>query len=77
MKKGQELIEVKIGVSLGNLISAINGLNEEEKEFLLENLLAATSPDYLRSIEEARADYRAGRVLSHEEVFRKAGDLRR
>ena len=72
MKKEEELIEVKIGVSLRELISAINGLNEEEKEFLIENLLAATSPDYLRSIEEAREDYRKGQVLSHEQVFGKA-----
>jgi hypothetical protein len=36
-----------------------------------EDLLAATSPEYLASIREAREDYRRGRVLSHEEVFRK------
>lgn len=72
VQKGQERIEVKIGLSVKELISAINQLDEEDREFLIENLLAATSPAYLRSIEEAREDYRQGRVLSHEGVFRKA-----
>ncbi len=35
----------------------------------LEDLLASTYPEYLKSIREARADYEAGRVKSHEEVF--------
>ena len=46
-----------------------NNLDLEEIEFLLENLLAALSPKYLASIEEARQDYREGRTMSHEEVF--------
>jgi len=71
MQKEQDRIEVKIGLSIKELISAINELDEEEREFLIENLLAATSPDYLRSIEEAREDYRKARLLSHEEVFGK------
>jgi len=32
-------------------------------------LLASTSPEYLKSIREARADYKAKRVKTHEEVF--------
>jgi len=32
-------------------------------------LLAATSPEYLKSIREARADYKAKRVRTHAEVF--------
>lgn len=58
MQKEQDRIEVNIGLSIKELISAINELDEEEREFLIENLLAATSPDHLRSIEEAREDYR-------------------
>jgi len=72
VQKEEDRIEVKIGLSLKELISAINQLDEEDREFLIENLLAATSPDYLRSIEEAREDYRKGQVLSHEQVFEKA-----
>ena len=72
MQRERDTIKVKIGLSIKDLISAINELDEEEREFLIENLLAATSPDYLKSIEEAREDYRRGRVRSHEEVFPEA-----
>lgn len=71
-QKEKDRIEVQMGLSIKELISAINGLDEEEREFLIETLLAATSPDYLSSIEEARKDYRKGQVFSHEEVFGKA-----
>ena len=57
MQKKQEEIEVKLRLPLEDLIAAINGLDEEEREFLIESLLAATSPDYLKSIEEALGDY--------------------
>jgi len=45
-------------------------LGERKRESFLENLLAATSPEYLKSIEEARRDYKEGRVYTHEEVFK-------
>jgi hypothetical protein len=35
----------------------------------LEDLLAASSSNYLASIREAREDYRQGRISSHERVF--------
>ncbi|WP_457554831.1 hypothetical protein [Candidatus Pyrohabitans sp.] len=38
-------------------------------EDLIEDILALSSDEYLRSIEEAREDYRSGRVKSFEEVF--------
>lgn len=38
---------------------------------LLENLLAATNSEYLKSIKEAREDYKKGRVYTHGEVFGK------
>ncbi len=38
----------------------------------LEDLLASTNKNYLASIRQARADAKAGRVLSHADVF---GDL--
>ena len=44
-------------------------MKEREREALLEDLPAATSPDYLKSIQEARADEQAGRVKTHAEVF--------
>jgi hypothetical protein len=62
-------VEFKINLSLDELILALKSLDAEEREFFLENLLAALSPEYLKSIEEARQDYRQGRTVSHEEVF--------
>ena len=44
-------------------------MKKTERDGFLEELLAATSPQYLRSIREARADYKNGRVHSHDEVF--------
>ena len=61
---------VKVGVSLEELVTALREMKDEDREWFLENLLAATSPDYLKSIREAREDFRQGRVLSAEELFR-------
>ncbi len=44
-------------------------MKKKEREAFLEDLLAATSPEHLKSIREARADHKAGRVKSHDEVF--------
>jgi hypothetical protein len=44
-------------------------MTKKERDSFLEDLLASTSPEYLKSIKEARSDYRAGRIKSHEEVF--------
>ncbi|MDY6993364.1 MAG: hypothetical protein SVR94_12295 [Pseudomonadota bacterium] len=42
---------------------------EETMQELMEDLLALNNHDYLASIEEARNDYRAGRIKHFEEVF--------
>jgi len=52
-----------------DIIEAVKKMKKKEREAFLEDLLAATSPEYLTSIQEARADYKAGRVKSHEEDF--------
>ncbi len=36
---------------------------------LIEDMSALSSPEYLKSIEEARNDYREGRVKHLEELF--------
>lgn len=64
-------LKIKVKFSIKDVISAINELGPQEREFFIENLLAATSPEYLESIKEAREDYRAGRVSPHEELFGK------
>jgi hypothetical protein len=70
LEKQTPKVEFKVNLSLSDLISALKMLDEEDGEFFIENLLAALSPEYLKSIEEARRDYKEGRVLSHEEVFK-------
>ncbi len=37
-----------------------------------EDLLAANSPAFVKSIKEARQDFKAGRIYSHEQIF---GDI--
>lgn len=65
-------VEIKVKFSLNDVILAVQELAPDEREDFIESLLAATSPEYLKSIREARADYKAGRVHSHDQVFGKA-----
>ncbi|OGN97732.1 MAG: hypothetical protein A2Z77_05070 [Chloroflexi bacterium RBG_13_51_36] len=69
MKKSAE-VEVKIGFSVADLVAALRQLSDEDREFFIENLLAATSPEYLESIDEARKDYREGKTTPYEKLFR-------
>jgi len=62
---------VKIQVKPEEIIDAIKGMEKRKREAFLEDLIAATSPEYLSSIREARIDYKRKRVKSHEEVFGK------
>jgi hypothetical protein len=63
------LEKVKMEIQPEVIISAVQKMAKKERDSFLEDLLAVTSPDYLKSIKEARAEYRAGRVRGHEEVF--------
>jgi hypothetical protein len=65
-------ISVEIPISLEQIISAVKRMKKKEREAFLEDLIAATSPEYLESIREAREDYKAGRVSSHKDVFKKS-----
>jgi len=51
------------------LIKAVTKMKKKARAAFLEDLLAATSPEYLESIQEARADYKAARTKTHREVF--------
>ncbi len=62
---------VRVEIAPEEIIKAVKGMKKREREIFLEDLLAATSPEYLSSIREARADYKAGRVKGHGEVFGK------
>ena len=61
--------DVQISLSQRDIIDAVKKMKKKDRESFLEDLLAATSPEYLTSIREARTDYKAGRTLSHKEVF--------
>ena len=63
------LSSIKVEIKPQDIISAVKKMKKAERDGCLEELLAATSPQYLRSIREAKADYKNGRVHSHDEVF--------
>ena len=60
---------IKMEVTPEIIIDAVKKMSKKERESFLEDLLASTSPDYLRSIKQARADYEQGKVKTHEEIF--------
>ena len=60
---------IKVNLSRQEIIGAIKSMKKKDQTDFLEELLAATSPEYLASIKNARADYKAGRVKTHDEVF--------
>jgi len=60
---------IKVSLSRQEIIGAVKSMNKRDRDDFLEELLATTSPEYLKSIEDARADYKAGRVKTHDEVF--------
>ena len=62
---------LKINLNPEEIIKAIKKMRKRERDAFLEDLLASTSPEYLHSVEEARADYKAGRIKTHEKVFGK------
>jgi len=53
---------IKINISYQAIIDAFSQMKKEERDALLEDLLALASPEYVNSIREARADYQADRV---------------
>lgn len=60
---------LRMEVTPATVIEAVKKMKKKERLIFLEDLMAATSPEFLRSIREARRDYKAGKVKSHEEVF--------
>lgn len=62
---------VKVEISAEEIVKAVKSMQKKERDALLEDLLASTSPEYLDTIRESRAEYKAGRVKSHKEVFGK------
>lgn len=61
--------ELKVPISADEIIEAVKRMKKKDREAFIEDLLALTSPDYLRSIREAREEYKAGKTKSHNEIF--------
>lgn len=60
---------IKVKLKPEELIRAVKEMKKKERDAFIEDLLAATAPEYVESIKESRADYNAGRTKTHEEVF--------
>jgi hypothetical protein len=60
---------IKVEIHPEEIIEAVLRMKKKEREAFLEDLIAATSMVYLKSIKEAREDHKAGRVKAHEEIF--------
>jgi hypothetical protein len=63
------MIEVKVPISADDIIEAVKKMKKHDREAFIEDLLAMTSPKYLQSIKEARAEYKEGKTKSHKEIF--------
>jgi len=55
-------------LTVGELKSLISDTIKESFEDLVEDIVALSSEEYLRSIEEARTDYKKGRIKYLEEI---------
>jgi hypothetical protein len=60
---------VQIAINPSEIIDAVKKMKKKDREAFLEDLIAATSPEHMESIKEARSEYKAGRIMRHEEVF--------
>ena len=56
---------VKMEVSPETIIRAVKGMKKPARQAFMEDLIAATSPEYLQSIRDARRDFKIGKVRSH------------
>ena len=52
--------QVKIPISTDDIIEAVKQMKKSDKEAFIEDLLAITSQEYIQSVREARAEYKAG-----------------
>ena len=63
------MLELKVPISADDIIEAVKKMKKREREAFIEELLSMTSPDYLQSVREARAEYKAGKTTSHKDIF--------
>ena len=65
------MLELKVPISADEIIEAQKNKKKSDREAFVEDLLAITSPEYIQSIKEARADYKTGKTKSHKEIFER------
>ena len=63
------MLQLKVPVSTDEIIEAVKKMKKADREAFIEDLLAIASPEYLQSVKEARAEYKAGKTKSHKEIF--------
>lgn len=63
------MLQLNVPISADEIIEAVKKMKKADREVFIEDLLAITSPEYLQSIKEARAEYKAGKTQSHKEIF--------
>jgi len=63
------MFQVKVPISTDDIIEAVKKMKKADREAFIEELLAITSPDYVQSVKEARAEYKAGKIKSHKDIF--------
>ena len=56
-------------LTVEELKTVISDTVKDSMQDIVEDMLALSNEAYLRSIEEARNDYREGRVKSFEDIF--------
>jgi len=62
-------MELNVPISAEEIIEAVKKMKKPDREAFIEDLLAVTSPGYLQSVREARAEYKADKTRSHKEIF--------
>lgn len=62
-------LALKMEVSPETIIRAVKGMKKSARRAFMEDLIAATSPEYLQSIRDARRDFKSGRMKSNGDVF--------
>ena len=67
----QPLYELNVKLSFYDIVNALKQLSPEARQDFIEDLQAATSPSYIKSIKEARAEYDTGKVFFHKEAFKE------
>lgn len=56
-------------LTVEELKTIISDTVKDSMQDIVEDMLALSSEEYLRSIEEARDDYKEGRIKSFEDIF--------